>query len=86
MSFRLTSNRVPHGIALVLAIAFVIGYVLAGGRYGRHPLIALPWGLNRGWMMLIALAFLAAYLAVQFSRGEMDRVDDDPPTTLHLNE
>jgi hypothetical protein len=86
MSFRLLSRRRPHGIALVLALAFGICYILAGGRRGRSTLIDLPWGLTRGWMLLISLALLVAYLALQFSRGEMDSADDDPPTTLHLNE
>jgi hypothetical protein len=86
MSFRLVSNRRPHGIALVLAIAFWICYVLSGGRYRREPLIDLPWGLSRGWMLLISLVLFVAYFALQFSRGELESVDDDPPTTLHLNE
>lgn len=51
-----------------------------GGLFGPAPL-GLP---SLGWFALFVLSF--ALLAIrQFSRGEMDSIDDDPPTTLDLS-
>jgi hypothetical protein len=52
-----------------------------GGFFGPAPL-GIP---TLGWTALFVVA-LGLILVLQLSRGEVESVDDDPPTTLNLNE
>lgn len=84
---RLTLGR-PRGVwAWATALAAIVAFI-GSPRGSVLPFFGLfgdaPLGMGKlGWL-LVGCAMFAAHAVVQFSRGDVESIDDDPPTTLDL--